>query len=156
MAEAAMLTACMLGRRFAIVTFATALVPWFEDCVEMHGLTGRCAGVRMLDEPFRSIDDVQEEKEQLLVELCNRTITSTGADVIILGGAPLAGLAEKVRDRIPVPVVDQVQAAVKQAEALVALKPRKATTGTFRRPGPKTSIGLAPALASRIGHTDQV
>ena len=155
MAEAAMLTACMLGRRFAIVTFATALVPWFEDCVEMHGLTGRCAGVRMLDEPFRSIDDVQEEKEVLLVDLCNRTITSTGADVIILGGAPLAGLAEKVRDRIPVPVVDQVQAAVKQAEALVALKPRKATAGTFRRPGPKSSIGLAPALADRIGHTDK-
>jgi len=155
MAEAAMLTACMLGRRFAIVTFATALVPWFEDCVEMHGLSGRCAGVRMLDEPFRSIDDVQEEKEALLVDLCNRTIASTGADVVILGGAPLAGLAEKVRERIPVPVVDQVQAAVKQAEALVALKPLKATAGTFRRPGAKSSIGLTPALASRIAHTDQ-
>ena len=154
MAEAAMLSACMLGRRFAIVTFATALVPWFEDCVEMHGLSGRCAGVRMLDEPFRSIDDVQVEKEAMLVELCHRTIASTGADVIILGGAPLAGLAEKVRDRIPVPVVDQVQAAVKQAEALVALKPRKATVGTFRRPGPKPTQGIAEALARRIEHKD--
>jgi Asp/Glu/hydantoin racemase len=154
MAEAAMLTACMLGRRFAIVTFATALVPWFEDCVEMHGLTGRCAGVRMLDEPFRSIDDVQDEKEAKLIELCHRTIASTGADVVILGGAPLAGLAEKVRDRIPVPVVDQVQAAVKQAEALVALAARKATVGTFRRPGPKASKGLAPSLAERIAHSD--
>lgn len=154
MAEAAMLSACMLGRRFAIVTFATALVPWFEDCVEMHGLSGRCAGVRMLDEPFRSIDDVQVEKEAVLVDLCQRTIASTGADVIILGGAPLAGLAEKVRDRIPVPVVDQVQAAVKQAEALIALKPRKATVGTFRRPGPKATQGLAEALARRIEHQD--
>ncbi len=154
MAEAAMLSACMLGRRFAIVTFATALVPWFEDCVEMHGLTGRCAGVRMLDEPFRSIDDVQVEKEAILVALCNRTITETGADVIVLGGAPLAGLAEKVRDRIPVPVVDQVQAAVKQAEAMIALKPKKATAGTFRRPGPKATTGLADALARRIEHTD--
>lgn len=154
MAESAMLSACMLGRRFAIVTFATALVPWFEDCVEMHGLSGRCAGVRMLNEPFHSIDDVQAEKEALLVDLCNRTITSTGADVIILGGAPLAGLAEKVKDRIPVPVVDQVQAAVKQAEALVALATRKATTGTFKRPGPKQSKGLAPGLAARIAHTD--
>ena len=42
---AAMLTACMLGRRFAIVTFALALGPWYEDCVAMHGLAGRCAGV---------------------------------------------------------------------------------------------------------------
>jgi allantoin racemase len=154
MAEAAMLSACMLGRRFAIVTFATALVPWYEDCVEMHGLTGRCAGVRMLDEPFRSIDDVQDEKEEMLVALANRAVAETGADVIILGGAPLAGLAEKVRDRIPVPVVDQVQAAVKQAEGLIALKPRKATVGTFRRPAPKPTKGLESALASRIEHTD--
>jgi Asp/Glu/hydantoin racemase len=154
MAEAAMLSACMLGRGFAIVTFATALVPWFEDCVEMHGLAGRCAGVRMLDAPFRSIDDVQEEKEAVLVDLCNRTIVSTSADAIVLGGAPLAGLARKVRERIPVPVVDQVQAAVKLAEALITLRPRKATAGTFRRPAPKQPKGLAPKLAARIAHTD--
>lgn len=37
MAEAAMLTACMAGRRFAIVTFAQALGPWYEECVRAHG-----------------------------------------------------------------------------------------------------------------------
>jgi allantoin racemase len=154
MAEAAMLTACMLGRRFVIVTFATALGPWYEDCVAMHGLESRCAGVRMLDGAFRSVSDVQEEKEALLVELACKAIAETSADVVILGGAPLAGLAAKVKDRIPVPVVDQVQAAVKQAEALVALKVRKATLGTFRRPAAKATTGLDPALAARIEHKD--
>ena len=66
MAEASMLTACMLGRRFAIVTFARALGPWYQECVDLHGLTGRCAGIRMLDDPFQSIGDVQDEKESLL------------------------------------------------------------------------------------------
>jgi allantoin racemase len=154
MAEAAMLSACMLGRKFAIVTFATTLVPWYQECVEMHGLTGRCSGIRMLDGTFRSVADVQEEKEELLVELACHTVVETGADVIILAGAPLAGLAARVKHRIPVPVVDQVQAAVKQAEALVALSVSKATTGTFRRPGPKPTSGLAPALAARIEHRD--
>jgi allantoin racemase len=154
MAEAAMLSACMLGRRFVIVTFATALGPWYEDCVAMHGLESRCAGVRMLDGAFRSVSDVQEEKEALLVELACKAIAETSADVVILGGAPLAGLAAKVKDRIPVPVVDQVQAAVKQAEMLVALSVRKATAGTFRRPGPKATTGLDPALAARIEHKD--
>jgi allantoin racemase len=37
LAEAAMLSACMLGRRFAIVTFSRTLGPWYEDCVAMHG-----------------------------------------------------------------------------------------------------------------------
>ena len=149
-----MLTACMLGRRFAICTFASALGPWYQESVDILNLTARCAGIRMLDGAFKSISDVQEEKEDLLVELSLKTIAETDADVIIFGGAPLAGLAEKVRDRIPVPVVDQVQAAVKQAETLVALNVRKATTGTFRRPAPKATIGLSPALARRIEHKD--
>lgn len=152
MAEAAMLTACMLGRRFAIVTFARALGPWYEECVEMHGLTGRCAGIRMLDEGFSDIADVQEEKEAVIVRLAQRAVVEDGADVVILAGAPLAGLAAKVAERIPVPVVDQMGAALKQAEALVALKPRKATAGTFRRPAPKATKGLAEALAARIEH----
>ena len=154
MAEAAMLAACMAGRRFAIVTFATALGPWYQECVEMHGMTSRCAGIRMLDGSFKAIGDVQEEKEALLVELAQRTVVETAADVIILGGAPLAGLAAKVKERIPVPVIDQVQAAVKMAEALVALRLNKATIGTFRRPPAKPTIGLPRALAARIEHTE--
>jgi Asp/Glu/hydantoin racemase len=69
---------------------------------------------------------------------------------VILGGAPLAGLAARIAGRIPVPVVDGVAAATRQAETLAALKPRKATTGTFRRPDLKPSAGLAPALARWI------
>ncbi len=153
MAEAAMLTACMLGRRFAIVTFARALGPWYEECVALHGLSGRCAGIRMLDEGFSDIAEVQEEKEAVIVQLAQRAVLEDGADVVILAGAPLAGLAAKVAGRIPVPVIDQMGAALKQAEALVALKPRKASAGTFRRPAPKPTKGLASALAARIEHS---
>ena len=150
MAEAAMLTACMLGRRFAIVTFARALGPWYEECVAMHGLEGRCAGIRMLDETFADIVDVQDEKEAVLIELARRAVSEDAADCVILAGAPLAGLASRVAGRIPVPVIDQVAAALKQAEALVALKPRKALAGSFRRPPAKATLGLVSALAARI------
>ena len=152
LAEAAMLTACMLGRRFSIVTFAGALAPWYEECVAMHGLASRCAGIRTLDGSFQSISGVQAEKEELLVALANRAVEQDGADVVILSGAPLAGLAAKVRDRIPVPVVDPVAAAVRQAETLAVLKPRKAVAGTFRRPDPKPTLGLAEPLAAIIEH----
>jgi allantoin racemase len=152
LAEAAMLTACMLGRKFAIVTFARALGPWYQECVTMHGMDARCAGIRTLDGAFKSISDVQAEKEEMLVALANRAIEEDDADVVILSGAPLAGLADKVRDRIAVPVIDPTAAAVRQAETLVALKPRKATAGTFRRPDPKPTIGLAEPLAALIEH----
>lgn len=154
MAEAAMLVACTLGRKFAIVSFAKALEPWFAEIVDWHGMSGRCAAIQMLDSAFTNINDVAEEKEQLLVDLANRVVTHNGADVVILAGAPLAGLATKLRERVPVPLVDGIQAAVTMAEGLVRLKPRKATAGTFQRPGPKDSKGLNQALANVIGHKD--
>ena len=145
MAEAAMLTACMLGRRFAILTFAVALEPWYQEAVDYNGLAGRCAGVFCLDEPFRDIGSVAEEKADRLAELAARAVAA-GADVCILGGAPLAGLAADIADRVQVPLVDGVAAAVRQAETLAVLRPRKATAGTFRRPGPKSIGGVSPAL----------
>jgi hypothetical protein len=66
----------------------------------------------------------------------------------------LAGLADKVKDRIAAPVVDPMAAAVKQAEALYALNVRKATMGSFRRPDPKATIGLPDALARRLEHRE--
>jgi len=154
MAEAAMLVACTLGRSFSIVSFSKSLEPWFAEIVAWHGLSARCASIRMLDGGFRSIDDVQNEKEELLVELANRTVKQDAADVVILAGAPLAGLANKIADKVPVPLVDGIQAAVTLAEGLVRMKPRKATAGTFQRPGPKDSKGLGQALADVIGHKD--
>jgi len=154
MSEAAMLTACMLGKRFGIVTFAAQLAPWYEECVESHGLLGRCSGIHCLDGSFSSIADVQEEKEAALVDLAQKAVTA-GADVVILAGAPLAGLAAVIAERVPVPLVDQAQAALRQAETLVALAPRKARAGRFRRPPPKATTGLAPALAARISHSDE-
>ena len=85
-----MLTACMAGRRFAIVTFAQALGPWYEECVRAHGLWERCAGIRMLDAPFRTISEVGTEKEDLLVALAQRAIVEDDADVLIFAGAPLS------------------------------------------------------------------
>src|SRR4029077_12167663 len=115
-------------------------------------MTSRCAPIRMLDEAFKSIDEVQEEKEAKLIELANRTVTHDQADVVILAGAPLAGLANKIRDKVPVPLVDGIQAAVVMAEGLIRINPRKATDGTFKRPAAKDSKGLSAALADVIGH----
>jgi allantoin racemase len=154
MAEAAMLVACTLGRTFGIVSFSKSLEPWFAEIVAWHGLSNRCAAIRMLDRPFTDINAVADEMEQLLVDLANKTVADHGADVVILAGAPLAGLANKIRDRVPVPLVDGIQAAVTMAEGLVRLNPRKATAGTYRRPGPKDSKGLAGPLANVIAHRD--
>jgi allantoin racemase len=146
MAEAAMLTACMLGRRFSIVTFATAMGPWYRECVDYNGLSGRLASIVCVSGGFRDINTVQEEKADALVEACCLAVERDEADVVILGGAPLAGLAAKVADRVKVPLVDGVAAAVRQAEVLASLRPVKATAGTFRRPDAKPITGVSERL----------
>jgi allantoin racemase len=152
--EAAMLTACMMGGQFLIVTFASALTGWYRDCVAMHRLESRCAGVVALDRRFGSLEEARETNWQALVDLANAEIAERDADVAILAGAPLAGLAAKARDHdlIRVPVVDPVAAAVRQAEALVALRMTKASRGSFRRPAAKATTGLALPLAAHVAH----
>jgi allantoin racemase len=152
LAEAGMMAACMLGRQFSIVSFATQLEPWYRECVEGHGLLGRCASIRCSGTPFNAIEEVQFDKENALLELCNKATLEDGADVIILAGAPLSGLAKRVSDRIKVPVVDCAVASVKMAEALVALEVKKATTGSFKRPDPKPTSGLNSHLSRWIAY----
>lgn len=141
LAEAAMLTACMVGRRFGIVTFSGALVSWYRDCVEQHGLSGRCAGIRAVGDGFGSLATVADDQEASLVALARTMATADGADVLIFAGAPLSGLAARVTDRLPVPALDQVAAAIRQAETLAAIGPVPR-----RRLPPKPSAGLPAGL----------
>jgi len=76
------------------------------------------------------------------------------AEVIIVGGGPVAGLAREIRDEVPVPLIDGVSAAVKLAEAIVGLGPRPPRMGSFARPAPKPAQGLSPALMRRITGRD--
>jgi Asp/Glu/hydantoin racemase len=154
MAEAAMLGACMLGQRFGIVTFSGTMSNWYQDTVDTYRLGLRCAGIRARNLSFSAIENVQAEKEEALLALAREAVELDGADVVILGGAPLAGLAPRIREAVPVPLVDPIVAAVKMAEAVVALAPRKAAAGTFSRPPAKPTSGLTSALAARIEHRD--
>jgi allantoin racemase len=152
MAESSILTACMLGKRFSILTFSRTLVSWYEDAVALAGLEARCSGIRVPDVSFQSVATVQDELEGELVALAERAVKEDGADVIILAGAPLTGLAERVADRISVPVIDPLSAAVCHAQTLARLRPRPARAGRFARPGAKPAQGLLPALADWIEH----
>jgi len=153
MAEAAMLTACMLGQRFSIVTFSRKLLPWYEDAVHQAGLHARCAGLVAAEGEFRSVTEVQHELESEIVALAARA-AENGADAVILAGAPLTGLALRVRDLVPVPLVDPLAAALGQAQGLVRMGARPPASGRFARPGPKPATGLSPALAAWIEHRE--
>lgn len=150
LAESAMLTAWTLGRRYSIVCLTPRLRRWYIECAREHGLDGRLGSVRALDV---AIPDITQAKDQLrarLIEECQAAVDQDEAEVIILGGGPLAGLAREAAADIPVPALDGVSCAVRLAEAVIGLRPRQPTRGSFARPTPKPASGLSPALQARI------
>ncbi|WP_043363354.1 aspartate/glutamate racemase family protein [Belnapia sp. F-4-1] len=121
--EAAFHAAAMLGRRFGVVSFTGALRPMFEDCLDHNGLRSRCCGFRM-GPPFAGDPGrVAEERRDLLLDLCRQAVEQDGAEVVILAGGPLAGLAPVLQPHVPVPLVDGTQAATRLAMALAGLAP---------------------------------
>lgn len=122
--EAAFHAACMLGRRFGVVSFTAALRPMFEECLAHHGLAARCAGFRMGPAFSGDPGTVAEDRLDLLAALCAESAAQDGAECIILAGGPLAGLAPRLQPRVAVPLVDGTQAAVRLAEAMAGLMPR--------------------------------
>jgi allantoin racemase len=153
MTEAALASASLLGQRFSIIGITGRIGVWYRETVERCGLLGRLASIRTLDEKIPDIGKVQEAHAGRLKELCISCIEQDRADVIILGGAPLAGLARGMAGEIPVPLVDGVSSAVQQAETLVRLKPGAARAGSFAPPPLKANAGLPASLQELLGRT---
>ena len=148
--QAALLTAWTLGRRFSIVCLTPRLRTWYRECVVEHGLDGRLASVRAVDVPVADITQVKEDLAGPLETLCRRAVEEDEAEVVILGGGPIAGLAHELARGVPVPLLDGVACAVPMAESLVRLGVRAPTRGSFARPRAKPATGLSAALTRLI------
>lgn len=148
--ESALASACLLGQRFSIIAISQRIQPWYREAVQATGLGGRLASIRALDAPLADIQRVQQDHGVRLQALCQRAVDEDGADVIVLAGAPLAGLARSLRGTLPVPVVDGVSSAVCHAQSLVALQPGFARHGSFAPPPVKPNQGLPEALVRAL------
>lgn len=144
--EAALASASLLGNRFSIIAISPRIAAWYRETVDQYGFLGRLASIRALDRPIRDIGDVQGEHARRLKELCEAAVEEDGAEVLILAGAPLAGLARSIASQIPVPVVDGVSSAVRHAESLAALRQGAGYGGSFALPPAKPHVGLPEAI----------
>ncbi|MBF4161976.1 aspartate/glutamate racemase family protein [Nocardioides acrostichi] len=114
-AEAAAMAACLIGHRYAVVTTTTRSVPQIRDILTVAGLADRCAGIHATGLP------VLAAPEELLAafEVQAARAIEAGANVLCLGSGAMAGWAQTASERVGVPVVDGLTAAVTFAEGLV-------------------------------------
>ena len=150
--ESAVLTACALGQRFSIIAISKRIAAWYEETVASYGLASRLASIRTLDQTLRDIGAVQEHHAQALKALCMQAIEQDRADVLIIAGAPLAGLARTIESEIPVPVIDGVSCAIRHAESLVKLGARPPQASSLAPPPRKLNHGLSEALRRLLEH----
>lgn len=144
--EAALASAHLLGHRISVIAISQRIQAWYREVIESYGFGSRLASIRALDRPISAIGGVQGEHAAALKSLAERAVREDGAEVIVLAGAPLAGLARSLHGQLPVPVVDGVSSAVRHAETLAALKPCRATQSSFAPPPAKPHQGLPPAI----------
>ena len=149
--EAAMLSACLFGKKFSIISFTNAMASWYEESVELLGLQSRYAGFRAIDGVNLTIDKIQTVQKKSLVESAKNAINIDGGEVVIFAGAPLSGFKKIVQKKISVPVIDCAEAAVKQAELAVVMN--KNSIIKHKLP-PKSSIGVNKKLSQLISHKD--
>ena len=147
--EAAMLSACLFGKKFSIISFTNAMASWYEESVEVLGLQSRYAGFRAIDDVDLTIDKIQSLQKKSLVESAKNAINIDGGEVVIFAGAPLSGFKKVVQKEISVPVIDCAEAAVKQAELAVIMNQN---TINKRKLPPKSSIGVDKKLSQLISH----
>jgi allantoin racemase len=148
-AEAAMHAASVIAPGFSVVTTLQRTVGMAWHLAERYGMTRFCKNVRATDVPVLELDVPGSPARQTIIDECRRALDEDGSDAIVLGCAGMAEFCREVEDAIGAPVVEGVTAAVKWAEALIALKLRTAKRGDYARPLAKRYDGVLSDFSPR-------
>lgn len=112
--EEGMRTAAEGGRRFAVVTLGPAMREAIERKAAGLRLDWAMTGICFVEAGVLDIAADPAAFHDTLVWTA-RVAAERGAEAILFGGAPFAGIAGGIADRVPVPVVDGVTAALDAA-----------------------------------------
>jgi len=147
--EAALVTAGQIAKRIAVVTTLPRSIVPIEELVHRYGFAERASvtacnvAVLDLEKPGSGAEQKLEAEIALALD--------KGAEAIVLGCAGMADLALLLSRKFGVPVIDGVAAAVKQAEALAALRLTTSRRGAYASPGAKAYSGILAPFAPRSG-----
>jgi allantoin racemase len=131
-AEASILHALILGQKFSFITISDRGVNSVEELLERYGVGKRCASIRAVS---GHVGDLLADRDWALREAEREAVNAIrvdGAEVIILGCTSWAGIDKLLEEKIGVPVVDGVVAAVKIVEGLVVCGKKTSKMWSFK------------------------
>lgn len=149
-AEAAMHAATFVATGFSVVTTLERTRIIAEQLVRNYGMEHFCRRVRATDLPVLELERPESNARAIILAECERALREDKSEAIVLGCAGMADLTRHLQERLQVPVIDGVAAAVKLAEALVGLGLGTSKRGDLAYPLPKRYAGKLADYA--VGH----
>lgn len=148
-AEANMFMACMLGKKFSVVTTNVEWEPLLWDAVCHYGLTERCASIRSTGLPVLALETADSDEIYAKIkEAAQKAIDKDGAEVICLGCAGMSGMDKQLEEDLKVPVLDGVVCALKLLEGMVEYGVGTSKQRSYARPNSKELLNMS-AIFSR-------
>ncbi len=145
-AEASMYVANMLAARWGVVTTLHRVRHMVEQTIHKTGFSHRCVSVRTTELSVLDTEQARPATLQALEIVGRAAIDQDGAEALCLGCAGMSGLDTELEQRLGVPVIDSVAAAVKLAESLVGLRKQTSKALTYRSPEAKWIKGFPEHL----------
>lgn len=121
-AASSMLLACMLGKRFSVITMWSRWHSLYEKAITEHGIAHRLASIRNIGvrpDAAELLSGKEDTVFELLHQQARAAIDEDGADVIILGSTTMHQSHAYLRRMLEVPVLSPGVIAEKIAELLV-------------------------------------
>ena len=124
MAEASVLCALQVGRRYGIVTVGEHWPAMIEEYLQGLSLFERCVGI--IPVSGHALDLAADRSVALnQISIATERALGLGADSVIIGGAAIAGFAQDLQSTFRVPLIDSLDAGLAQVEALSRLRLEK-------------------------------
>jgi len=120
-AETSMSIALHLGSKFSVISTFANTSSWVRLQAIKFGVESRLASAIGVDIPVLELEKDSKKTVDEIVKGAERAIELDGAEVIILGCTGMAALAQKVRERLNVPLIEPAATTLKMAELLVKL-----------------------------------
>jgi allantoin racemase len=153
LAEASCLAACELGSHFSIITGGERWPAMLEEFVAQIGLSDRLASIRAVAPTGGEIAANPAAAHAILADACQSASREDGADVIILGGAGLVGIAGQLRTKVSVPLLCSIETGFRSVFAQMLSPFSKPTDGVWALPPAIDTIGLNSRLASQLSRS---
>jgi allantoin racemase len=148
-AEAAFHAATLLATGFSVVTTLSRTCVIAEHLVLQYGFERRCKGIHGTDIAVLELEDPASDAFARILAASEQALVHDRSGAIVLGCAGMADLCTALQQRLGVPVIDGVAAAVKLAEALVGLGLKTSKRGDYAAPLAKVYAGLAAPFSPR-------